>query len=109
LACAAGVAVLDIMKDENLIDNAAKIGDYLFNGIREIGGYKELRGRGLMIGIEYDFPVKDLRNKLLFEHKMFTGVAGTSTIRLLPSFALGQTEADLFLEALKKEVSVAAV
>lgn len=109
LACAAGIAVLDVMKDENLIDNAAKIGDYLFNGIREIGGYKELRGRGLMIGIEYDFPVKDLRNKLLFEHKMFTGVAGTSTIRLLPSLALGQTEADLFLEALKKEVSVAAV
>ncbi|MHA4736583.1 aspartate aminotransferase family protein [Dyadobacter sp. MSC1_007] len=109
LACAAGVAVLDVMKDENLIDNAAKIGEYLFNGIREIGGYKELRGRGLMIGIEYDFPVKDLRNKLLFEHKMFTGVAGTSTIRLLPSLALGQTEADLFFEALKKEVSVAAV
>jgi acetylornithine/N-succinyldiaminopimelate aminotransferase len=109
LACAAGVAVLDVMKDENLIDNAAKIGEYLFNGIREIGGYKELRGRGLMIGIEYDFPVKDLRNKLLFEHKMFTGVAGTSTIRLLPSLALGQSEADLFLEALKKEVSVAAV
>ena len=62
-----------------------------------------------MIGIEYDFPVKDLRNKLLFEHKMFTGVAGANTIRLLPSLALGKTEADLFLEALKKEVSVAAV
>ncbi|OJV21036.1 MAG: aspartate aminotransferase family protein [Dyadobacter sp. 50-39] len=109
LACAAGVAVLDIMKDENLIANAAEIGDYLFEGIRSIGGYKELRGRGLMIGIEYDFPVKELRNKLLFEHKMFTGVAGANTIRLLPSLALGKTEADLFLEALKKEVSVAAV
>jgi acetylornithine aminotransferase len=109
LACAAGVAVLDIMKDEDLIDNAARTGNYLLNGIREIGGYKELRGRGLMIGIEYDFPVKNLRNKLLFEHKMFTGVAGTSTIRLLPSLALGQAEADLFLEAMKKEVSVAAV
>ncbi len=109
LACAAGVAVLDIMKEENLIANAAEIGDYLFEGIKSIGGYKELRGRGLMIGIEYDFPVKDLRNKLLFEHKMFTGVAGASTIRLLPSLALGKTEADLFLDALKKEVSVAAV
>nr|WP_295927327.1 aminotransferase class III-fold pyridoxal phosphate-dependent enzyme [uncultured Dyadobacter sp.] len=107
LACAAGVAVLDIMKEENLIENAAQIGEYLLNGIREIGGYKELRGRGLMIGIEYDFPVKDLRNKLLFEHKMFTGVAGSSTIRLLPSLALGKTEADLFLQALKKEVAVA--
>jgi acetylornithine aminotransferase len=109
LACAAGVAVLDIMKDENLIANAEEIGDYLLKGIEEIGGYKELRGRGLMIGIEYDFPVKDLRNKLLFEYKMFTGVAGANTIRLLPSLALGKAEADLFLEALKKEVSVASV
>ncbi|MCE7067881.1 aspartate aminotransferase family protein [Dyadobacter sp. CY326] len=109
LACAAAVAVLDIMKNENLINNAAEIGDYLLNGIREIGGYKELRGRGLMIGIEYDFPVKDLRNKLLFEYKMFTGVAGANTIRLLPSLALGKTEADLFLEALKKEISVASL
>jgi acetylornithine aminotransferase len=109
LACAAGVAVLDIMKDENLLDNAAEIGTYLFKGIEEIGGYKELRGRGLMIGIEYDFPVKDLRNKLLFEHKMFTGVAGSNTIRLLPSLALGKEEADMFLEALKKEVAVASI
>ncbi|GAB2766472.1 aminotransferase class III-fold pyridoxal phosphate-dependent enzyme [Rhabdobacter roseus] len=101
LACAAGVAVLDIMKEENLIENAARMGEYLMQGIREIGGYKELRGRGLMIGIEYDFPVKDLRNKLLFEHKLFTGVAGANTIRLLPSLALGQAEADAFLEALQ--------
>ncbi|MCF2500190.1 aspartate aminotransferase family protein [Dyadobacter chenhuakuii] len=107
LACAAGVAVLDVMKDENLLDNAAEIGDYLLKGIQEIGGYKELRGRGLMIGIEYDFPVKDLRNKLLFDYKMFTGVAGANTIRLLPSLALGKEEADQFLEALKKETSVA--
>ncbi|TLV00621.1 aspartate aminotransferase family protein [Dyadobacter luticola] len=106
LACAAGVAVLDIMKDENLIENASDIGDYLFEGIKEIGGYKELRGRGLMIGIEFDFPVKDLRNKLLFEHKIFTGVAGSNTIRLLPSLALSKKEADIFLEALRKEVAV---
>jgi acetylornithine/N-succinyldiaminopimelate aminotransferase len=109
LACAAGVAVLDIMKKEELIENAAKMGDYLLSGIESIGGYKDLRGRGLMIGIEFDFPVKDLRNKLLFEHKMFTGVAGASTIRLLPSLALGQTEADMFLDALKKEVSVTTI
>jgi acetylornithine/N-succinyldiaminopimelate aminotransferase len=109
LACAAGVAVLDIMKNENLIENAAEIGNYLFDGIKEIGGYKDLRGRGLMIGIEFDFPVKDLRNKLLFEHNMFTGVAGTSTIRLLPSLALGKKEADMFLEALRKEVAVTSL
>ena len=107
LACAAGVAVLDIMKNENLIENAAQTGAYLLKGIEEIGGYKELRGRGLMIGIEYDFPVKDLRNKLLFDHKMFTGVAGANTLRLLPSLALGTKEAGMFLEALKKETAVA--
>jgi acetylornithine aminotransferase len=89
------------MKDENLLANATVVGNYLSEGIKEIGGYKELRGRGLMIGIEYDFPVKDLRNKLLFEHKMFTGVAGANTIRLLPSLALGKEEADAFLSGLR--------
>jgi acetylornithine/N-succinyldiaminopimelate aminotransferase len=104
LACAAGVAVLDIMKQENLLENSTMMGEYLLNGIRTIGGYKELRGRGLMIGIEYDFPVKALRDKLLFEHKMFTGVAGANTLRLLPSLAIGKAEADAFLEALAIEV-----
>ncbi len=100
LACTAAIAVLDIMRDENLIENATRMGDYLMEGIRLIGGYKELRGRGLMIGIEYDFPVESLRNSLLFDHHIFTGVAGKNTIRLLPSLAVGQVEADLFLEAL---------
>jgi acetylornithine/N-succinyldiaminopimelate aminotransferase len=106
LACTAGIAVLDIMQEENLIENAAQIGDYIMDGVRQIGGYKELRGRGLMIGIEYDFPVESLRNTLLFEHRIFTGVAGKNTIRLLPSLALGREEVDVFLEALSKEVRV---
>lgn len=105
LACAAGIAVLDVIKEEKLLENAQETGAYLWKGIREIGGYKELRGRGLMIGIEYDFPVKELRNNLLFKHRLFTGVAGSSTIRLLPSLALGREEADLFLEALGKETT----
>ena len=105
LACAAGIAVLDVIKEENLVENAQEMGAYLWNGIREIGGYKELRGRGLMIGIEYEFPVKELRNNLLFRHKLFTGVAGANTIRLLPSLALGREEANLFLEALGKETA----
>jgi len=100
LACTAAIAVLDIMKDEALMDNAARIGAYLMDGIRQIGGYKDLRGRGLMIGIEYDFPVDELRKTLLFKHHQFTGVAGKNTIRLLPSLALGIDEADQFLEAL---------
>jgi len=106
LACTAGIAVLDIMRDENLIENATLIGDYLMEGVRQIGGYKEIRGRGLMIGIEYDFPVESLRNSLLFDHRIFTGVAGKNTIRLLPSLAVSQTEADLFLEALSTEIKV---
>ncbi|MCU0340929.1 MAG: aminotransferase class III-fold pyridoxal phosphate-dependent enzyme [Spirosomaceae bacterium] len=105
LACAAGVAVLEVMKQENLVQNATEVGAYLFDNIAQIGGYKQLRGRGLMIGIEYDFPVEDLRNKLLFEHHLFTGVAGKNTLRLLPSLALKRAEADLFLEALSKEVA----
>ncbi|GAB3259697.1 aminotransferase class III-fold pyridoxal phosphate-dependent enzyme [Larkinella harenae] len=106
LACVAGIAVLDIMKEENLLENATEIGAYIMDGVRQIGGYKELRGRGLIIGIEYDFPVETLRNNLLFEHHMFTGVAGKNTIRLLPSLALGREEVDVFLEALSKEVRV---
>lgn len=109
LACAAGVAVLDVIRQEDLIANAANVGEYLMKGIKEIGGYKDLRGRGLMIGIEFDFPVKELRNRLLFEHKLFTGVAGSSTIRLLPSLALGTDEADRFLESLQLELAGAGV
>jgi acetylornithine/N-succinyldiaminopimelate aminotransferase len=109
LACAAGIAVLDVIKDENLLENVNEMGAYLWKGIEEVGGYKDLRGRGLMIGIEYEFPIKELRNNLLFRHKLFTGVAGTNTIRLLPSLALGREEADLFLEALSKEVGTLTV
>ena len=101
LACAAAIAVLDIMKDEGLMENALRVGNYLMDGIRQVGGYKDLRGRGLMIGIEYEFPVDSLRKALLFDHKQFTGVAGKNTIRLLPSLAIGVDEADQFLEALQ--------
>ena len=107
LACAAAVAVLEVIKNENLIENTEKVGEYLMTEIQAIGGYKELRGRGLMIGIEYDFPVETMRNKLLFEDKIFTGVAGKNTIRLLPSLALTTQEVDVFLEALRKEMLVA--
>ncbi len=106
LACTAAIAVLDIMHNEGLIENAARLGTYLMDGIRQIGGHKDLRGRGLMIGIEYDFPVEKLRHALLFGHRQFTGVAGKNTIRLLPSLALGVNEADQFLEALSACVSV---
>lgn len=104
LACAAAVAVLDVMKNENLIENAATIGDYLMTNLQSINGIKELRGRGLMIGIEFEQPVDAIRDALLFEHHIFCGYAGKNTLRLLPSLALAQTECDRFLEALQKVI-----
>lgn len=98
LACAAGVAVLDVMKDENLVENAAEIGRYLMEKLHAIPGIKEVRGRGLMIGIEMDYPVKELRHKLLFEQKIFTGASGENVVRLLPPLTLTKAEADLFLK-----------
>lgn len=98
LACAAGITVLDVMKEENLIENAAEIGIYLMEKLKALPGIKAIRGRGLMIGIEMDYPVKDLRKKLLFEQRVFTGASGTNIIRLLPPLSLTKKEADLFLE-----------
>jgi len=102
LACAAAMAVLDIMNQEHLIDNAAKIGNYLLEQLHTIPGIKEVRGRGLMIGIEFEDSIKEMRNKLLFEEKVFTGIAGTNTIRLLPPLCLSSNEAKDFLIRFKK-------
>ena len=102
LACAAAIAVLEVIEQEQLVANAKQVGSYILSELKTMGGYKDLRGRGLMIGIEYDFAVEDLRNKLLFEEHIFTGVAGKNTIRLLPSLALTQADADVFLESLHK-------
>ena len=98
LACAASIAVLDIFEQEKLVENAAKIGNYLIAELKKIAGIKEIRGLGLMIGIEFEQPVKEIRSKLLFEEKVFTGVSGTNVIRLLPPLCLTKEEADLFLE-----------
>lgn len=102
LACAAAIAVLDVMKKENLIENAAQVGDYLMQELKSIDGLKDVRGCGLMIGIELDKPVKELRNKLLFDEHVFTGVSGLNTIRLLPPLCLTKEEASLFIDKLKK-------
>lgn len=102
LACAAGIAVLDVMKDENLVQNAKEVGNYLMEKLKNISSIKEVRGRGLMIGIEMDYPVKDLRRKLLFEEKVFTGASGTNVIRLLPPLSLTKADADLFLSRFTK-------
>ena len=100
LACAAAIAVLDVMKEEHLVENAAKVGAHLLEELKNFKGIKEVRGKGLMIGLEFEEPVKELRSKLLFEQKVFTGVSGTSVIRLLPPLCLSMDEADDFLNRL---------
>lgn len=101
LACAAAIAVLDVMKEENLVENAAKVGAHLLEELKHFKGIKEVRGRGLMIGLEFEEPIKELRKQLLFEQKAFTGVSGTNVIRLLPPLCLSMQEADDFLTRLQ--------
>jgi len=101
LACAAAVAVLEVMVQEKLIDNSAKLGNYLLSELRQITkGVKEVRGLGLMIGVELKFASDAIRKKMLFEHNVFTGSShDPNTIRLLPPLTLKQEHADRFLES----------
>ena len=104
LACAAALAVLKVIKEENLIENAAQMGKYFMDGLQKYVGadkaIKELRGNGLMIGIEVNPGYEELRNRLLFEKSIFTGGAGKQIIRLLPPLCVGKAEADRFFSAL---------
>ena len=97
LACSAAIAVLDVMKGEKLVENAATVGSYLIKKLNAFPQIKEIRGMGLMIGIEMNEPVMQLRNSLLFEQKVFTGASGTHVIRLLPPLNISKQDADLFL------------
>ena len=99
LACAAAIAVLDVMEREKLVENAADTGEYLLGELRKADGPKEIRGRGLMIGIEIDGSGAEFRKKLLFGKHVFTGGAGASTVRLLPPLCLTRELADRFLDA----------
>ncbi len=102
LACAAGIAVLDIIANENLIANAKAMGDYLINALKDVAQIKEIRGNGLMIGIELHEPIAPIRNKLLQEFKIFTGTSSNkNTIRILPSLAITKVELDKFINAFK--------
>lgn len=106
LACAAAIAVLDVMEKENLVENAAEVGQYLIDELRKIPKVKEVRGKGLMIGLEVEgFTGSELRKKLLFEHHVFTGGAGQLTVRLLPAISLSKDEADRFLTEFKKAIN----
>ena len=102
LACAAATAVIDVIEQEHLVENAARVGKYLLDELKGISGPVDVRGRGLMIGMEFEQPIRDLRQKLLFEHHIFTGVSGTNVIRLLPPLCLGMDGAARFLECYSK-------
>ncbi|RSK43210.1 aspartate aminotransferase family protein [Hymenobacter rigui] len=101
LACAAALAVLEVIEQENLVQHAAELGDYLRTALEAHAGAEEIRGRGLMVGIKYDFPIKDLRDQLLAEHHIFVGNASDPTVlRLLPPLNITKAEVDRFLQAL---------
>ncbi|WP_291861008.1 aminotransferase class III-fold pyridoxal phosphate-dependent enzyme [Marinilabilia sp.] len=100
LACAAGLAVLEVMESEMLIKNAAETGDYLLTELGKMDGIKEVRGRGLMIGLEFDTEVAPLRRTLMKEEHIFTGVSSTNIIRLLPPLTLTVEQASVFVRAL---------
>lgn len=103
LACAASLAVLEVIEKENLIENAATLGDYFREKAAEIPEIKKVKGKGLMIGLEFDFEVAGLRKKMIMEQHMFTGSAkNKKLLRFLPALNLTKNDIDLFFEALKK-------
>ena len=114
LACAAALAVLDVIEGEGLIENARSVGDYIMEGLRSVScrstatnptsHIAEVRGRGLMIGIELDVPYKEVRQHLLFDEHVFTGCAGTNVLRLLPPLCLSKAEAEEFIYKLNKYI-----
>lgn len=105
LACTAALAVLDVIENEHLVENAAKVGSFLLDELKKLKATNphivDVRGEGLMIGIEYDEPIKDFRNKLVHEKHMFTGAASTNILRLLPPLSLSMEEAKLALSYLR--------
>lgn len=105
LACAAALAVLEIIEKDNLIEHAGKMGAYLMQELSKFPQLKNIRGRGLMIGFDTPEEHASLRKNLLWSHRIFTGEAKPNVVRLLPSLALSQKDADTFLDAIKKELN----
>lgn len=102
LACAAAIAVAEIMLRDNLMDNAAKTGEYLLEKLRAMPQLTDVRGRGLMIGVDLPVESAPLRRRLLFEEKIFVGAAGKNTVRLLPALNVSREQADMFLASFGK-------
>lgn len=106
LACAAALAVLEVMEEEQLMENAATVGQFLMDELQKIPELNNVRGRGLMIGFDVPEALKDLRKNLLWKHKIFTGEAKPNVIRLLPSLALTMEDAAAFIQTINEEISV---
>ncbi len=106
LACAAAIAVLEVIRDENLLENTIKMGALLMKGLSQLPGINNLRGKGLMIGWDPDEPNKDIRSKLLNNQHIFTGSAKPNVVRLLPSLAINENECNQFLSAISQELQV---
>jgi acetylornithine/N-succinyldiaminopimelate aminotransferase len=104
LACAAALAVLEVIEKDDLIKNAEVVGNYLIEELKKLPQIKDVRGRGLMIGIELPEDLKDVKKNLLFKHKIFTGEAKPNVIRLLPALNITKAEADIFLKAISEEL-----
>jgi acetylornithine aminotransferase len=105
LSCAAAIAVLDVIKSEDLLANSLKQGAYLSDQLEKLPHVREVRGRGLMIGVELEFPIADLRNILVNKYHIFTGNSSNkNTLRILPALNVQQAELDVLLEALAKEL-----
>ena len=101
LACAAALAVLDVIEQEQLVDNADKVGRHLIERLKSVPQITEVRGRGLMIGFDVEGSASELRRRLVFEQHVFTGGAGAHTVRLLPALGLSEAQADEFVARLK--------
>lgn len=108
LACAASIAVLEVIEKENLMQNAWALGNYWMNELRSFPSILDVRGRGLMIGFDLPQELSNLRKDLLFKHHIFTGEAKPNTVRLLPSLAMKKEEAEIFIEALSHELKTTA-
>ena len=109
LACAAALAVLEIIEQDSLMENAEMVGNYLIAELKKLPHINEVRGKGLMIGIDLPDELKMVKKNLLFNHKIFTGESKPNVIRLLPALNITRVEADIFLAAFQKELENAAV
>jgi acetylornithine/N-succinyldiaminopimelate aminotransferase len=105
LACAAGLAVLEVMEEEDLVEKSKQRGQYLINKLRKIDGIENVRGLGLMIGFDVPLDLKDLRKNLLLHHNVFTGEAKPNVIRLLPALTITRKQMDEFLDALQEAIN----